>query len=826
MEKLSLNGQWNMRPVGESAWHDAQVPGSVYGDFLCDGTIPDPFYRENELEAFALMDKDYEYRRSFTADSSLLSCQRVVLQCEGLDTLAHVFLNGVEIGYADNMHITWEWDVKTALRPGKNELLIRFDSPVQYALAEGEKSPGWCSSDAIPGYPHIRKAHCMFGWDWGPRLPDAGIWRDIRLLGIGEARLTSALVLQEHENGAVRLCIQPEIDALCPAACAWTACVTGPDGAVFSMPAPLPGDKAGWIEIQNPQLWWPAGYGDQPLYTVCVSLTHADIEQDTWERRIGLRTLSVSQEKDQWGEEFCHIVNGIKIFAMGADYIPEDNLLSRRSPERTRRLLADAKLANFNSVRIWGGGYYPDNFFFDICDELGLLVWQDLMYACAYYDLTPAFERSIRLETEQNVKRLRHHASLALLCGNNEMEWFQAQGIRAEALGSEHPYLPARPSHHADYIKMFEYILPAICKACAPQTFYWPASPSSGGAFDDPNDENRGDVHYWDVWHGEKPFTEYRKFHFRYASEFGFQSFPCLKTVESFTLPEDRNIFSRVMERHQRNKAANGKILSYLSQTYRYPNSFDDLLYCSQLLQADAIRYGVEHWRRNRGRCMGAIIWQLNDCWPVASWSSVDYYGRWKALHYVAKRFFAPVMISACEEGEITQNPQINEFHPEPIRRSVRLNVANETRADICGEVSWALRTSSGEILREGRQAVTVPPLSALWLEDMEFPEASLTENYVSFAFTAGGVVLSEGTALFCAPKHFTFQDPALTLRLAGDELVISAKAFAKHVYIESDDADMLLSDNFFDMNPGEKRVTLLRGNAQGLRARSVYNLG
>ena len=807
MKEISLNGQWRMRATEEKNWHDAVVPGSVYADLMREGSMPDPFYRENELEAFNLMYKDFEYQRTFKVEAKQLQAKRILLRCEGLDTLAHVKINGKEIGYADNMHITWEWDVKSALCEGENEIAIHFDSPITYALEAEEKSPGWYSTDAIPGFPHIRKAHCMYGWDWGPRLPDAGIWRNIGLVLIDEGRITDVLVLQAHEEGVVRLQIQPEIEGDCE----WTATATAPDGKVYS-------SVNGAVTITDPLLWWPAGYGEQPLYTVCVELKN---KQDKWEKRIGLRTLWVSQEKDEWGEEFCHIVNGVKVFAMGGDYIPEDNIFARRSQERTRILLEDAKLANFNCVRIWGGGYYPDDFFYDICDELGLLVWQDLMYACAYYDLTPAFEESIRLEAVQNVKRLRHHASLALLCGNNEMEMFQLMCIQARMHGDMTSFGPSRPKHHADYIKMFEYILSGICKSDAPQTFYWPASPSSGGAFDVPNDENRGDVHYWDVWHGEKPFTEYRKFHFRYASEFGFQSFPCLKTVESFTLPEDRNIFSRVMERHQRNKAANGKILSYLSQTYLYPTSFDNLLYCSQLLQADAIRYGVEHWRRNRNRCMGAVIWQLNDCWPVASWSSIDYFGRWKALHYAAKRFFAPIMVSACEEGEITQNPQINEFHPAPIKRSVRLNVANETRADVTGEVHWALRKPNGDVIKQGKEKITVPALTSVWLDEMAFPEASLTGNYVSFSFEN-----SEGTVLFCAPKHFEFIDPQISLKRDGNDIIVSSKAFAKHVYVESDDPDMLLSDNFFDLSANEKRITVLRGKAENLRARSVFDLG
>ena len=815
-EQVNLGGAWRMREADSETWHSAHVPGSVYADLMADGTMPDPFWRENELDAFERMKKDYVYQRAFTVTEAQLAHAHVELVCEGLDTLAHVSLNGREIAFADNMHITWVWNVKEQLHAGENTLEIRFDSPILYCAKKAEEAPGWESSDATPGFRHLRKAHCMFGWDWGPRLPDAGIWRPIFLRTWDAARLENALMLQAHHDGVVDVTIRPEIAG----ESAWSAEITAPDGEVMIIPETTAAEQV--ITIEHPQLWWPNGLGKQPLYRVTVRLATGDTR--VW--RIGLRTMTVSREKDEWGEEFCHVVNGVKVFAMGADYIPEDNILARVTPERTRRLLEDCKAANFNAIRVWGGGYYPDDAFYDICDELGLLVWQDLMYACAFYDLTPDFERSIRVETHQNVARLRHHASLALICGNNEMEMFMAGANSALINHRTWEFVPTYPHHITDYVKMFEYILPAIVKETAPQTYWWPASPSSGGNFDAPNDENRGDNHYWDVWHGEKPFTEYRKFFFRYASEFGFQSFPCLKSVEQFTLPDDRNIFSRVMERHQRNQAANGKILSYLSQTFRYPNSFDDLLYASQLMQAEAIRYGVEHWRRNRGRCMGAIIWQLNDIWPVASWASIDYYGRWKALHYAAKRFFAPVMISAEEEGELSQNPKINEYHPAPLEKSFRLNVCNETLRDVTGEVVWALRTPDGAIVRQNQQTLTIPAMSAKWLDKVDCADASLTGHYISFAFVVDNVAVSEGTCIFCAPKHFEFVDPRLTVETRGDTLLVTSHAYAKQVWLESEDADLLLDDNAFDMNPGTKVVRVVRGTAEKVRGRSVWDLG
>ena len=807
MQKLSLCGAWVLDIPGSAFPRvPAQVPGSVYHDLLTAGEIPDPFYRDNENEALKLMDNDFVYSRSFTVPASLLENDAVVLHCDGLDTLATVTVNGCLVGTAKNMHRTYEFDVKSVLRAGENEISVKFDSPTRFIKEAYALSRADGSSDAMVGFPLIRKAHCMFGWDWGPRLPDAGIWRDISILGVKTARIRDVHVLQFHEEGKVTLEVNSHITELTGSADVKVS-VTAPDGTVFT----AEGEKA-VMEIENPALWWPNGLGDQPLYTVTVELGDG---LDSWSRRIGLRTLTVTRKKDQWGESFSHCVNGVDVFAMGADYIPEDNLLPRVNPERTRRLLEDAKAANMNCVRVWGGGYYPDDFFYDICDELGLLVWQDFMFACAVYNLTEDFEENIKAEFVDNVRRLRHHASLALWCGNNEMEQFVAQGEWVSSMAQK-----------ADYIKMYEYIIPKILKEEDPQTFYWPASPSSGGSFDEPQDPNRGDVHYWDVWHGLKPFTDYRNYLFRYVSEFGFQSFPCMQTIEAFTAPEDRNVFSYVMEKHQRNASANGRIVSYLSQMYLYPRELTDLVYASQLLQAQAMQYGVEHWRRNRNdeRCMGAVVWQLNDCWPVASWASIDYFGRWKALHYYEKRFFAPVLISCHEEGILSQNTNVN-AEPFDLKKTARLNVSNETLQPFTGKASWALRRPDASVIDSGSFEVNCPAMSAVWLPQQDFSDKATYDCYYSYALEDGqGNVVGEGTVLFCAPKHFHFADPQLDARIEGDEIVVTAKTYARSVELMAG-PDTLLSDNYFDMNAGTRRVKILRGNADSVKTRSVYNI-
>lgn len=825
MKRLTLNGGWEMKECAKTEWLPAAVPGSVYQDLLQAGKMEDPFYRDNEDAALRLMDADYEYRRTFGVDAELLSADRVRLVCEGLDTLATVRLNGRLAGETNNMHRTHEFAVKELLVEGTNAIDITFASPNRYAEEKHRENPLWGVGEAVPGYPHLRKGHSMFGWDWGPQLPDAGIWRSIGLIGVSGARLDDVYVSQQHELGSVKLtvAVSAEVVSAAGEGAAAVVTLTAPDGlrfqteSVLGEPVTEPVQSAyGFaseigvassaatdlpvvrtartklsLTVTEPKLWWPNGYGEQPLYGLEVRLIGRDGAMlDARTKNIGLRTLKVRREKDEWGESFEFAVNGVSVFAQGANYIPEDNLLGRVTPARTEQLLRDCVEANFNCIRVWGGGLYPSDHFYDLCDRLGLLVWQDFMFACGVYDLSEGdFAANIRAEAEDNVKRLRHHASLALWCGNNEMEWGWVEWS-----------FPGTPKLKADYIRQFEVLLPEVLRRYDPDRCYWPASPSSGGGFDKPNDQNRGDVHYWEVWHGLKPFTEYRKFHFRFCSEFGFQSFPSLKTVETYTLPEDRNIFSYVMEKHQKNGSANGKILYYISDNFLYPKDFESMIYASQVLQAEAIKYGVEHWRRNRGRCMGSTYWQLNDCWPVASWSSIDYCGRWKALHYFAKRFYAPVLASACEEGT-----------------GAALHVTNETLNPVSGTMRWALRDNEGKVLREGAEAVEIPALSAVCVNELDFAGElagnALRRTYLEFALEAGtgGQILSEGTVLFTKAKHFEWRNPDLQVRVEEQAdaylIEVTAGAYAKYVCLDLRHADARFNDNFFDLAPGRTFV-------------------
>ena len=793
MKYFTLNGEWSLRQEGCEEVISATVPGSVACDFLRAGKIEDPFWRENESEATELFESDFEYTRSFDLTKEFLDADCVDLVLQGVDTLADIYINDKKLAHIDNMHRTWRFDVKNMLVEGKNNVKAYFYSPNKFIRKhhqEGEIT--YASNGNMNGTSYIRKAHCQFGWDWGPKIPDAGIWRSIDLCSYNIARIEETYITQVHTGSGVSLkCdiyVKPtDLKSFWSKDTRLEATVTviAPGGETTTVVKQVSEGKNSFeIDIENAKLWWPNGYGEQPLYDVEFSLNHDGDELDTERYRIGLRTMTVSTEEDQWGSEFCIMVNGIKIFSMGADYIPEDSLFPRVTPERTRRILEDCVKANFNALRIWGGAYYPDNFFFDICDELGLIVWQDLMFACNVYNLTDAFAENIEHEVRDNMRRLRHHASLGLWCGNNEMEW--GWTIWEDVIHHS-------PKFKADYIKMFEALLPRVAKETDPNTFYWLASPSSGGGFDEPNASLRGNQHYWDVWHGLKPFTDYRNHDLRFCSEFGFESFPPFKTIRSFAIEEDFNIFSPVMEAHQKLPGGNGKILHYISETYRYPKDFQSLIYISQILQMESIRYGVEHWRRHRGKCMGAIYWQLNDCWPVASWSSIDYFGRWKALHYGAKRFYAPIMATIFDEEKL-----------------MRFYVHNESMSDVTGVLKIYLKDKSFNILDSETIDVDIPKLSAgealrKNYSDMVDSVSKKRSVFVECVLTVNGDEVSKAVTLFVAPKKFDFTKPAYEVNVqeGAKEYVVEIKAdtFAQAVQVDVESEEIVFSNNYFDIS-------------------------
>ncbi|MCR5742577.1 MAG: glycoside hydrolase family 2 protein [Lachnospiraceae bacterium] len=793
MYKYSLNGQWQFKCVDDENYLPVNIPGSVLSGLIANEAVPDPFYRTNEYAVRELFRKDYVFEKRFEVTKEQLSHDCADLVCLGLDTICEVYINDELVAETDNFHRTYRFEAKDFLREGDNAIRVICKSPIEYMeshVAEEGKEIHYIPSGCMKNDQYIRKPHCMFGWDWGAQLPDAGIWRDIFLEFYSDARLGDVVFKQEHIKRAdgtdVRLTIEVPVSVFTQGTYKVSALITGPDG--------IPVIKMAVIEnlgcenhtlilktkIDNAALWWPNNLGAHPLYSVDIALgEYEGGELDCCSYRIGLRTLTVCTDRDEWGSEFAFCVNGVKFFAMGADYIPEDTVYSRIDRKRIEYLVKSAVKANYNTLRVWGGGYYPGDDFYDLCDENGIVVWQDLMYACNVYELSDEFKETIAAETADNVIRLRHHASLILWCGNNEME-----------SGWSHWYNFCDHSQalRADYLKMFEVMLPEIIRENDAEHFYWPSSPSSGGWIDNPDDPDRGDVHYWEVWHGEKPFTEYRKFYFRFCSEFGFQSFPSMKTIETFAGPEDMNIFSRVMESHQKSGYANAKILHYISQNFRYPKDFESVIYISQVLQGMAIKYGVEHWRRNRGRCMGSLYWQINDSWPVASWSSVDYFGRWKALMYMSKVFYSPVTTSICAEGT-----------------RVEVWLHNETFVKAGADITISLKTLDFEVIDSESVLASCDAFDASKVFERDYAELLKDNLYNVFLevrtnFSDGRVQTEVHT--FAPVKHMELKDPEITTKVSDSCdnycISLSAKSLALYVMVDFEGLDAVLSDNYF----------------------------
>ncbi len=799
MLTVDLAGQWTLSQVGESLTVPAAVPGSVVADLLAAGKLPDPYWRDNEVDLQWIGRADWAFRRTFDVPAELLAHDRVLLRCEGLDTLATITINGKRIARTDNMHRTYEFDVATSLKRGSNEIIVRFDSAVKYCDAKDAKRKIIRCGEEITSasFGYLRKCACNFGWDWGPMLTTAGIWRPIQLIAFDDARLTDLYVRQAHGRKKVTLDLAATIDAAGKGKRTAAFTVRYKGRKVADATAPIRAGKAkAQIVIDTPKLWWPAGMGDQPLYDVEVELLDAAgglLDTDT--RRVGLRSLEVVQTKDKWGTSFHFEANGVRFFAKGANWIPADAVLHHVTEDDYRRLLDDALAVNMNFIRVWGGGIYEEDIFYDLCDEMGLCVWQDFAFACAGYPaFDEAFNANVEIEIEQTMRRLRHHPSIAIWCGNNEVEGTVVDDEWSDTTMS-----------WADNKLLFDRVIGKVARATDPDRLYWPSSPHTPGANRrEVNDPTRGNAHLWQVWHGTEGFDWYHTSGHRFVSEFGFQSFPEPRTVNAYTAPSDRNITHPIMEHHQRSPIGNSKIMNTMLEWFRMPKSFEATLWLSQIQQAMAIKTAVEHWRRSMPRTMGAIYWQLNDCWPVASWSSIDYFGRWKALHYEAARFFAPEMLS----GKLDSDTGI-----------VDVVVVSDTLKAQTGTFSWALTTVDGQEIVAMSESVKLPANTSKRIERIDLSEMIELfgpENLMLWMdLTIRGRRVSSDLILCAKPKQLELVAPTIATkvkRLAEGvfEVTLKAKRPALWTWIELKSTEAIFSDNFIHLPAGEARTILI----------------
>lgn len=788
---ISLNGNWRLFREKDQTELPAKVPGNVHQALLDAEMIPDPYYRENELGLQWIGEEAWTYSRLFTLSDDQLCADALRLCCKGLDTFARIEINGQSVGETDNMFREWDFDIRPVLKAGENEIRILFHSVLPY-IGGKQQTRDLRTTHCIDHEPHgrswVRKEACNFGWDWGPVLITHGIWREIEIQ-VGACGRLQDLQLRQHCT-ADAATVQGQVTF--PAApksgleLRVTLSLAGREVLTRTQPA----EKTDFeLEIPDPQLWWPNNMGEQPLYEVKVEVT--GVPDACLTKKIGLRKVALRREDDKWGQSFYFQINVVPMFAKGSNWIPADTL-HRVDDAHYRDLLQSAKEGNQNMIRVWGGGYYEEDVFYDLCDELGLLVWQDFMFACAAYPADePGFKESVEAEVRDQARRLSHHACMALWCGNNELEMFVA-GFDGESW----PHMP-----EAWYRKLFDEWIPDALAAVDPTALYWPSSPHS------PQGERKrhanpdcGDAHLWDVWHGSQPFEWYRGSFHRFCSEFGFQSYPEMKTLETFTLPEDLNVTSPVMEFHQRSGVGNAKIIHYMLSWFRMPNGFVSTVMLSQLQQGLAIKYAVEHWRLNRPRCMGALYWQLNDCWPVASWASIDYFGRWKTLHYMSKRFFAPLLVAGVE-------------HPETGR--VDVYVASDQTVAKSLELRLRVTDCLGKTLLEEQHAVDIAPLSSQQVHQLDCQsllEAIGPRNLlVWLEVWEDGKMVSDNLLHFVKPKHLELKKPKIEASVQAEDkqnftLILSADVPALWVTIQLQNSDFRASDNAISLRPGEGR--------------------
>jgi len=791
--KIPVQTGWQFREAGKDTWYLATVPGCVHTDLLNNKLIDDPFWRDNEQKQQWIGKTDWEYQTTFNVAPEMLKHENLELVFEGLDTYANVFLNDASLLNADNMFRTWRTDCKRLLKPGANTLRIRFRSPINEVLPLMAKLSYQLPAGNDQGEktsPHTRKAPYQYGWDWGPRFVTSGIWRPVSLEAWDKARVDDLHILPKQVTAAVAS-LTAEVEVVANSNTSATIIVDNLTDKSIAAKREVnltPGSNRVALDfvIARPALWWPNGLGAHPLYSFKARLLINGKSIDETTTRTGVRSLELRQQRDESGKSFTFVINGVPVFAKGGNWIPADSFPTRISKDKYRQLLESVRDTNMNMLRVWGGGIYERNDFYELCDEMGILVWQDFMFGCSLYPGDQAFLDNVRQEASDNVKRLRNHPSIVIWVGNNEIEsgWFH-WGWKEQ--------LPAKLWD--DYLKIFYGVLPEVCASLDPSRPYWPSSPSSK-LEDDPESQKMGDLHYWQVWHASLPFSEYEKQFPRFMSEYGFQSFPQLETVNTYTVPADHDIKSPVMMAHQRHPRGNQLIREYMLREYPEPKDFESFLYVSQVLQAEGIKIGAEHLRRIMPHNMGSLFWQINDCWPVASWSSIDYTGRWKALQYYARRFYSEILVSPHEE-----NGNLNVFvvsdRLQPAAAQLNLSLL-----DFEGNKLWSQQKDIEVAPLNSRAYLTVPLNTLLAGKDAKGV----------FLFTevlVGGKQVSSNEHFFQPYKNLSLPRPQIKTDVlparGGFKVTLFADKFARAVYLSAPNYTGFFADNYFDLIPGQK---------------------
>jgi beta-mannosidase len=793
--QISLNENWKFREINKPDWRAATVPGCVHTDLLANKLIEDPFYRDNEKNLQWIGKTDWEYETTFQISPELLKRQNLEIVFNGLDTYAKVFLNDKPILDADNMFRTWRVAVKDSLKRGTNILRVKFRSPINEILPVmktiGYELPA-VNDQGEKTSPYTRKAPYQYGWDWGPRFVTSGIWKPVNLVVWDNARIED-LQIEQNNLSKETADLSAVVEIIAAYATDATIEIENQTDkkAVATKQVKLTNGTnkiALDFAIANPKLWFPIGLGEQPLHNFKAKLTVNKKTIDETSKRTGLRTLELRQKPDQYGVSFEFVVNGIPVFGRGANWIPADIFPTRITKEKYKNLLTSLRDANMNMVRVWGGGIYEDDYFYELADEMGLLVWQDFMFACSMYPGDKAFLENVRREAIDNVKRLRNHPSIVLWCGNNEIETAWTHWGWKERLPNK---------LWDDYLKLFTRVLPEVLDEYDTSRPYWQSSPSSNFQADS-DSQKIGDVHYWEVWHAEKPYKEYEKQFPRFMSEFGFQSFPELETVKTYTTETDRaSIETPIMLAHQRHPRGNQLVKEYMLREFNQPKDFESFLYVSQVLQAEGIKIGAEHFRRIMPRNMGSLYWQANDCWQVASWSAMDYFGHWKALMYYTKRFYAPMLVSP----HISDDGKMNVYVVSDLPESKK------------GQIEMTLMNLDGKQLLNKTIDVNVDPLkgksyfSQLLKELLNGADEKNTVLIVELK--TNGATISQNEYFFKPFKEMIFSRPEIKTEINpksnGFTVTLTTDKMAKAVYLSGLNEEGRFADNYFNLIPGKK---------------------